>query len=48
MLAIHSIQLRKEVQSNLKKPSVKKVRGPKEGHCEKDVKSKVVAKKWLL
>jgi len=28
-------------------PAVKKVCGPQEGHCEKDVKSKVAAKKWL-
>jgi len=28
-------------------PSVKKVCSPQEGHCEKDVKSKVADKKWL-
>jgi len=32
---------------NVSNPTVKKVCGPKEGHCEKDVKSKVDAKKWL-
>jgi len=40
MLAIHSMQLQKEMKSN---PTVKKVCGPEEGHC---VKSKMVAKKW--
>ena len=33
--------------SNQKQPSCKKRCGPQKGHGEKDVKSKVVAKKWL-
>jgi len=40
----YSIQLQKEVKSNQKQPSCKKVCGPQECHCEKDVKSKVAAK----
>jgi len=45
MLAIHSIQLQKEVKSNPKQPSCKTVFNPEEGL---DVKSNnVVAKKWL-
>jgi len=50
MLAIHSMQLQIEVKSNPKQPSCKKRCAPppsQEGHCEKDVKSKVAAKKWL-
>jgi len=44
MMAICSMQLQKEVKSNPKQPSCKtKVCS----HCEKDVKSKVMAKKWL-
>jgi len=35
MLAIHSIQIQKEVKSNPKQPSCKKVCGPQEGHSEK-------------
>jgi len=35
MLAIHSLQLQKEVKSNPKQPSCKKVCSPQEGHCEK-------------
>jgi len=38
------MQLQKEVKSN---PVVKTVCSPQEGHCEKRVKSKVAAKKWL-
>jgi len=34
-MAIHSMQLQKEVKSNTKQPSCKKVCGPQEGHCEK-------------
>jgi len=34
-------------ESNPKQPSCKKVCSPQGGHCEKDVKSKVAAKKWL-
>ena len=33
--------------SNQKQPSCKKRCGPQKGHGEKDVKSKVAAKKWL-
>jgi len=40
-------QLQKEVESNPKQPSCKKVCGLQEGHCKIDVKFKVVAKKWL-
>jgi len=39
------MQLQKEIKSNSKQPSCKKVHGPEEGHCEKYVKSKVVAMK---
>jgi len=36
MLAIHSMQLQKEVKSNPKLPSCKKkVCAPQKGHCEK-------------
>jgi len=38
------MQLQKEVKSN---PVVKKVCGPKKAIVKKDVKSRVVAKKWL-
>jgi len=38
------MQLQKEVKS---KPAVKKVCSPKKAILKKDVKSKVVAKKWL-
>ena len=34
-------------KSNPKQPAVKKVCGPQKGYGEKDVKSKVAAKKWL-
>jgi len=38
----------KEVKSNPKQPSCKKkVYGPKKAIVKKDVKSKVVAEKWL-
>jgi len=47
MLAIHSIKLQKEVKSNPTQSSCKKVCGPPKGQCEKDVKSKMAAKKWL-
>jgi len=48
MLAIHSMQLQKEVKSNPKQPSCKKkVCGPKKAIVKKDLKSKVVAKKWF-
>jgi len=40
--------LQKEGKSNPKNsPAVKKVCDPQEGHCGKDVKSKVAAKKWV-
>jgi len=35
MLAIHSMRLQKEVKSNPKQPSCKKMCGPQESHCEK-------------
>jgi len=38
------MRLQKEVKSN---PTVKKVCGPKKAIVKIDVKSKVVAKKWL-
>jgi len=41
------MQLQKEVKSNPKQPSCKKVYGPKKAIVKKDVKSKVAAKKWL-
>jgi len=42
------MQLQKEAKSNPKQPNCKKkVCGPQEGHCEKDVKSEGEAKKWL-
>jgi len=41
------MQLQKEVKSNPKQPSYKKACGPKNAVVKKDVKSKVVAKKWL-
>jgi len=45
MLAINSMQLQKEVKSN---PSCKKkCEAPKKAIVKKDVKSKVVTKKWL-
>jgi len=47
MLAIKSMQLQKEVKSNPKQPSCKKSVRPQKGHCEKNVKFKVAAKKWL-
>jgi len=48
MLAIHSMQLQKGVKSNPKQPSCKKVCAPpKKAIVKKDVKSKMVAKKWL-
>jgi len=48
MLTIHSMQLQKEVNSNPKQPNCNKGCSLQESHCEKDVKSKVVAKKWLV
>jgi len=47
-MSLHIEKLQKEVKSNPKHPSCKKsvVMAP-EGYCEKDVKSKVEAKKWL-
>jgi len=48
MLAIHSMQLQKEVKSNPKQSSCKKsVRPPKKAIVKKDVISKAAAKKWL-
>jgi len=48
MLAMHSMQLQKEVKSNPKQPSCKKkCVAPKKAIVKKDVKSKVAAKKWL-
>jgi len=42
------MQLQKEVKSNPKQTSCKKVCSPQENAVvKKDVKSKVVAKKWL-
>jgi len=41
------MQLQKEVKSNPKQPSCKKRQPPKNAVLNKDVKSKVVAKKWL-
>jgi len=41
------VKLQKEVKSNPKKASCKKVCGPKKAIVKKDVKSKVAAKKWL-
>jgi len=41
------MQLQKEVKSNPKQPSCKKGCSPKKATVKKDVKSKVVAKKWL-
>ena len=41
------IQIQKEVKSNQKQLSCKKRCGPKKAMVKKDVKSKVVAKKWL-
>jgi len=41
---LHSMQLQKEVKSN---PAVKKYAALKDAVVKKDVKSKVVAKKWL-
>jgi len=35
------------MKSNPSSPAVKEVCSPEEGHCEKDVKSKVAAKKLL-
>jgi len=44
-----STQLQKEVKSNPKTAQLlKKVCGPQEGHCEKDVKSKVAAKILIM
>jgi len=43
----HSMQLQKEVKSNPKEPSCKKCAAPKNTVMKKDVKSKVVGKKWL-
>jgi len=39
-----SINYKKKGNLIQKQPSCKKVCGPQEGHCGKDVKSKVVAK----
>ena len=45
---LHSMQLQKELKSNPKQPSCKKVCSPQECCCEKSyMKSKVAAKKWL-
>jgi len=41
---LYNMKLQKEVKSNPKQPSCKKVFGPV---VKKDVKSKVAAKKWL-
>jgi len=41
------MQLQKEMKSNQNSPAVRKVCGSQECCCEKDVKTKVVAKKWL-
>ena len=41
------IQIQKEVKSNPKQPAVKKCAALKKAMVKKDVKSKVVAKKWL-
>jgi len=41
------MHLQKEVKSNPKQSSCKESVRPQKGHCEKDVKSKVAAKKWL-
>jgi len=46
-VCIHSMLLQKEVKSNPKQPSCKKCVAPKKAIVKKDVKSKVVAKKWL-
>jgi len=51
MLAIHNVQLRvqlqKEVKYNSKQPSCKKCVVPKKAILKKDVKSKVAVQKWL-
>jgi len=39
--------IKKEVKSNPKQPTCKKVCSPKKANVKKDVKSKVAAKKWL-
>jgi len=44
---LHTMQLQKEVKSNPQQPSYKKVCGPRKAIVKKEVKSKVVAKKWL-
>jgi len=44
MLAIHSMQLQKEVKSHPKQASCKKSLRPQKDHYKKDVKSKVAAK----
>jgi len=41
------MHLQIEVKSHPKQPGCKKGVQPQKGHCEKDVKSKVAAKKWL-
>jgi len=41
------MQLQKEVKSNPKQLSCKKVCGPQECCCEKGAESKAAAKKWL-
>ena len=41
------LAIQKEVISKPKQPSCKKECGPQKGQDEKDVKSKVAAKKWL-
>ena len=40
-----NVQLQKEVKSNSKPAQL--LKSPQEDHCEKDMKSKVAAKKWL-
>jgi len=42
-----AMQIQKEVKSNPKNPAIKKCAGLKKAFVEKDVKSKVAAKKWL-
>jgi len=41
------MQLQKEMKSNPKHPSCKKVCGPKKAIVKKDAQSKVAAKIWL-
>jgi len=41
------MQLQKEVKSNPKQPSCKKVCSPQEDCCEEDLESKVTVKKLL-